>query len=1688
MKNCISTLAMLAMASLALPTLAAEVSGQLKAGDDNSWTTKVSVKRGEEHTFWVKPDTGDTGVSWLSVEGSYTYTEDGERYEESIWPSESSDVQNTSGSSDYYVLLTAEDWEWVPSRITTVSFKVTVEGFYDEDNKANNKFKFGHESGRANFPREPEPIEVIPEGSTFARPKSVTMKELAAGQSVAGNASKVTCLPDAEAGGTYYIKTSSLTAGHRYFFGVEGADDIAILTSGGTDVSEECVKPYDGWARCDAAYSFVVPEGGTGAYVLAIACSPGNEFSFYHVAQQYRAPDKHDFTDLPVGTASEPFEPGYLNDPDTGAYDPTIDQKLFRVTGYKKGDCILFGTDGADSGLLMRLYDAKGNILAENTRGGDSVSDVTVAWTATAAYSASAAVYLGVCQQLEEGEEPSAGPVTVAAVVVSPENGQTPLSVVPDGVDRSPVNATDVEPSEERTLSATEWVNTFVIAARAGITYRVKAVCGDADGLTLDATVYTLSGKSKRKIEPLGSLDPAAPGWMEFTPTAHGNVYIDVSVANAKGDYGYNTAIGSCAGLSYGPYSLCASAAGASLGILTAPMKGAPQDLMGWKILSGPGITATKEVFYAAGTSAILAAGDYRLVANAVNGFAKPDAKGYATVTVAAGTQPTVAAEYKYTDTADPLDDSPDTKAKHPTLGKAYSPTKLAPSATKPAEATRSLWDDDPADWYAISATAGSYYRFSLSGKEGAPKMAVYGPDGWTDECSYATFTDPEDTLQVFAEKKGTYYVKVSHLDEAAPEDSAYTLKATMANPGLVKFAKTDVSAKDNVAYVDLSVSRSSKDGIVRVKYRTEGAQSDKDDAYYYPTNGVIAWAAGDSKAQIVRVRLVPNEGWTTNKIVKVVLEPFAADDESFDRDNEYLASFDKDKQGKPLDTATVTITASAKKVPGTIQAVCDAPKKPVFTVTAGETVDIPLERVLGSDGIVGVKVETAKGSANKSGETDFTPVTDTLVWNDGDDGVKTVSVTTKAIDGDYTAVKTFTLKLAALTSAKNDAVQYDKPTLASTTVTVNILNDKFAATFDDYSKTVTAGTDGYTVKEGKKGAWVVAADGTFNAPNKGDLTFTFSTTGKFKYIVDGGEEQTFVATSSSKTLTVKGKTTFKIVGYELDGEPVALRQGVKYEESFGVATTLKASNLPTGLKLEQDKSTKEWRISGVPSKAGLFQAMVGTSAICYTVAAQGTSAGTFTGLATTYDTTNGVPTLASVTLTAALGGKLSAKISIAGKTYTFADAGYSYATGDPDDPEAPAYVTAELPLVQKIGSGKTAQTVTNWLYYTVMDVPEDDSEGWNAEAEIEIQMTALPDAKGSGFQEDAWYVGKACRDNSKSAKAGKEAWESAMAAWAGYYTVSLVAPGALPGEPRGSGYMTMTLDAKGKAKLAGMLADGTAYSGSATAALFDDGEGIRVPLYAQKGSWVFGGWLSIRKDADGNPVATIDSLDDGIVWKNDDPASTRDGYEGFALYLQPAGGWYDTVSNLQRSYLESDLSIDLPEGEDALAEIMDALALAGDYAFAAQPSGQAVDVLGNALSVQKQVLVKDASKLIDWEASANASNVKLTFKRATGIVSGTFDLWYEGTNAKGVLEQKSITGLKHYGVLVPLRGDDGSLEDDVLSSGFFLAQQTLNDEVTTTVGGKTTTKKVSRKWNGSYRFDIKAVPAERTWTDYVEE
>jgi len=1648
--------------------------GEFTKSNDGEWTTKVSVKRGEEYTFWVVPGTEDCMCS-LNVEGEYKYKEDGETYEEWIWASGMASKEDGTE----YVLLDAEDWDSVPSSISSVSFTVTVSGFWDEEVKANNKFTLYYEKGRSSFPGDDwgdEP-ENDPLGSE-TNPRKISFKE---------SISKDKCAPDEESEG-YFIETSAkLAKGRKYLIGVEETGGLEIYADSDPQVNlaEEdetgTVKPYYGWEDCIEAYS--ITPGDSTAVKFRFQMPAGEPFKLWYQVMPALSPEKHDFTPIAVGETSEPFNPGYMCDPAGAGWDDVIDQELFAVTDCVAGRSYAFETSGADAALIMRVYDKSGNILAENFRtSGEegAASDLRCVWTAPAKYSPkNNYIYVGVCQKLEsEDEEPYAGEVELTVREVAPVFPQESLSPVPDAAAESPVLCPDAEASSDAVLSDSIWTNTYAIAARAGVTYRVKAAAGAQD-LRLGARVYTLSGGkaallgTKEKLS--GSIDPADDGWLEFTPSAHGTVYIDTFVA--AGSWGTGC------GLDFGPYQVYATAAGAGMGILKVDMKGAPFELMGWQILKKDGkAPSPKEPFYPAGASAIVPAGSYTIGAQTVKDFATPPKDGFATVAVTAGTSPAEPVpEYKYTDSADPLDDSPDSKAVEPSTKKKYSPAKLSPSSGKPAVAARSLWEGDT-DWFTFSATAGSFYRFTFAEKTGDAAMAVYGPDGWTQECTYDIFENPESSLRICAAEKGTYYVKVFHGGDGG--DSTYTLEAATANPGVVKFAKTAIAAKDSAPYVDVSVSRTGKDGAVRVKYRTLGAQTGVSDAYYYPTNGVLEWAEGDTKAKTVRVRLVPQDSWSPDRVVKVVLGKITPEDEEygFDPETEYTATFETDKRtGETLDTATITVSSTAKQSAGTIQAVCSAPKKPVFTVAAGETVEIPFERASGSSGIVGVSLATVKGTANKSGETDFTPVEETFVWEDGETGVKTLTVDTKTAADDWTAVKTFTVKVAALASRKGDAVQYAKPSIAGSSVTVNIVNEKFTTTMADHAKAVAASSCGYTLKEGKSGTWVVTPEGDFYAPKKGDLTFTFSTTGVFTYTVDGGDEQVFEATAKSKTLTEKGASSFSIVGYVPDGTPVTLRQCVAYTENFGSEGTFKAANLPAGLKLAQDKTTKEWILSGVPSKPGLYQTVytktVGktaeTETYCYTVEAAGASIGTFTGLAQTYDTEDRLPQMASVTFTATAAGKLSAKAQIAGKTYTFSADGYSAAYGTPGDEYDPPVMEAELVSVQKVGSGKTASNVTNTMFLTVCDLPEDHEAQWSAQAEVEIRMAVLPDASGSGYQEDVWYEGSVCRDNSKVA-----AWQEAAAGFAGYYTIALVSPDAAQGEPRGSGYVTLALAENGKAKISGMFPDGTKYSASSVAAAFADGgeEAILMfPLYActPKQSFAAGGWIALKAQEGGKPVATMDTFDTVLV-VCDNPASTWDGEDGYSLELNPAGGWYDTVGNLQRAYLEKSLAAELVDGEEALEELSQTLP--DGYAFAAEPSGEALTLAGNALSAEKQALAKDASKLNVWESCVNAANLKPSFKRATGELSGTFDLWYEGVNAKGAKEQKTLSGLKFYSVLLMNFEDNGLLDGDVWATGFYIVPVSFSE--------KSGSKTVTRKYNASYRFDVKAAYAPVEWAD----
>lgn len=1802
----------------------------LKSGDDSAWKKTISVARGEEHTFWVTGLTAETGVSSLSVEAEYSYKEDGETVEDFIFAGESTETYDGEGTlTGLYCLLTSDDWENVPTSVRSVKFTVTVDGFYDEEVKANNTFTFGHAKGRESFPGEQK--STIPSGHPD-NPKTLTLKETS---DPMGKCGKLDCSFDAPEEYEFDTYTVNLTLkkGRRYYLGADVLDATAVActaTVGGvaTNLFADA-KAYTDWSDCATAFTFVSPLDGPAVMTV----KGEQDFALCHAVLPARTPANHAFADLAVGETTVEFTPGRENDPESGAWDGVIDERLFRITGYKKGDALVFATDGASCDLLARLYDAKGTILAENVRRADDTQDILLAWTATANYAANSALYVGVCQKLAEDAEPDeACTVTLRAAAVALANPTTPLAAVPAAAEGDPRAAEGTVPSAARTLGEAEWANTFVLAARAGVTYHVKAQFADggaANGNALAAEVYTLNGTRKvplpEKANVGGDLDPAAEGWLSFTPTAHGNVYLDVTVADRP------LAYGSGQGLPFGPYALVATATSASgaLGILQAPMKGASTDLMGWKILSGPGVTPAKEPFYAAGAAALVPAGAYTLVAREVKEFAKPDAKGYATVDVAAGTSPSVAAVYKYTDTADPLDDCPDTKAKHPALNRAYAPTKLAPTAARPVETARSLWKGengaaDDVDWFTFTGAEGSYYRFALSGVEGAPRMAVFGPNNWTNACAYVLERDEAKAVQVCAAKRGTYYVRVAQADAANPVDSAYTLTASMATPGVVKLAKTALTVKDSAGHADISVSRTGKDGRVRVAFRTEGAQSDRADAYYYPTNGVLEWTDGDNKAKTVRVRLAPDAAWHDARTVKLVLSAIPEDDEGFDPSKEYVAAFPVDaRTGATLDTATITVTSAAKAAPGTVQlADTDTPKKPVVDVKAGKTVTLTLERTGGADGRIAVTVKTAKGTANKTAGLDYDETAETFTWKDGETDPKTLTIRTKAVEGDHTAKKTFTVKLAAKTGKDADGTAYARPTLAAASVTVNILNEKFASTMADFAKTLPK-NGGVAVREGKAGTWFVAADGSFFAsPAPADLTFTLDGPGRFTYRA-AGEVTNRVAyvAAGKKTVAVKGvagidaytweplpaaaplaptwdkavlsagpatlafaqaagvsyrvyllnaaergvklgdaatevpapyavelaadaKYTWRVdsyfeggtvtntpkkawalatLGADAPGTPVAdgtdawgkpiaydsasaaatniaLRVGVKAEIAVAddTATAVKsvAGRLPTGLKVEQDRASKAWFIRGVPTKASAFEALVQatyrdeatrkavpgtTTAFGFDVAPLGAAAGTFNGLAATSDTTNGAPRLASIALTAAATGKLSAKVQIAGKSYTFAAAGYEVAEQEAD---GSVRLWAELENVAKVkvGEGRAAVTVTvtNTLRCALLASATNTAAVWRDEPQVDIAFAALPDAKGAGFQEDVWYnSGRIVRDGAKiTDRAELAAWQAEAAAFAGYYTVSLPVA-AITDAPRGSGYLTLTLDAKGKARVAGLLADGTRYTGSATCSLAEeDGATVaRVPVFAAKATTAFGGWLTLRVGADGVPVVSASLMGDDLLWVNDEPKATREGLEGFETTLHPVGGWYDTVLNLQRAYLESDLSVSLPEGDEALEEIRELMALPEGYAFKARPDGTPVTLNGDKMEVEKQKFVTGSDRLKVWEASVNAANVKITFNRKTGLVNGSFDLWYEGENARGVKEQKSVSGLKHNGVVLLARDpEDGTLDPDVLSSGFFLAPL----KVTDTTGARPTT----RTWNASYRFDINAVWSERNWQD----
>ena len=443
---------------------------------------------------------------------------------------------------------------------------------------------------------------------------------------------------------------------------------------------------------------------------------------------------------------------------------------------------------------------------------------------------------------------------------------------------------------------------------------------------------------------------------------------------------------------------------------------------------------------------------------------------------------------------------------------------------------------------------------------------------------------------------------------------------------------------------------------------------------------------------------------------------------------------------------------------------------------------------------------------------------------------------------------------------------------------------------------------------------------------------------------------------------------------------------------------------------------------------------------------------------------TNGMPQLAAVTFTAndKTPAALSAKVTLAGKRYSFSDKGW-------DDDADEGFCKKTFYLAQKVKAideetGKSVSvTVTNTLTVSVAAGATATAGDWlKAGGTVELVMN-VPDSNNKGYQEEIFYSGSLYRNNAKL-----QDYLTAVTNFTGYYTVALVPEGvsASDGIPAGNGYLTLTIDNKGTVKAAGLLADGTKISLSVAAcALKEDdtsanGYSMYIPLFFAKSPAVFGGTLRLYANDEG--VVVVDSSE-ALVWNNDNAKLTYSGEEGYRIAIDPVGGWYDTVINLQTYYLNYLFEVGTEDITEFPAET---IASGFQVVTDVQPNATAVDLSGNVFSTAKKALVKSGT-LYDLVNSVNPCNVQVKFARATGLVTGSFSLWSEKEDGSA---QKEITGIKHNGVLLLARDVLAPLSDDVMAAGFCTKAVKVTDE------NEETGKKTTRNWTFSLPFNLVGV------------
>jgi hypothetical protein len=235
------------------------------------------------------------------------------------------------------------------------------------------------------------------------------------------------------------------------------------------------------------------------------------------------------------------------------------------------------------------------------------------------------------------------------------------------------------------------------------------------------------------------------------------------------------------------------------------------------------------------------------------------------------------------------------------------------------------------------------------------------------------------------------------------------------------------------------------------------------------------------------------------------------------------------------------------------------------------------------------------------------------------------------------------------------------------------------------------------------------------------------------------------------------------------------------------------------------------------------------------------------------------------------------------------------------------------------------------------------------------------------------------------------------------YYTSTLSA-----GPEYGHGFLTLTVNGGvGGVKLAGQLADGTAVTLSGSLYVEPGTAKTNVLLYTAPPAYQGG---SFR----GMITFTNTDLRGTYIWDNENPVATAH-YEAEGFYREGdiAGGWYKKTAILKTYYTNG-----LEVACAALPALTDTVVAQTN----ASPAGIVLRVTadGNNLKAPNVVQPKNAGSSYSYTNAS--SGLSVTFVQATGLIRGTFKVWYDYTTTtlKKVTRTHISKPVSYTGVITP--------------------------------------------------------------------